>query len=212
MLCLVMTEWGLRLQVVTSNIYTTCDIVNICLYVCCVSVYAYDRMKYCSVFFRRLRMKFVLIKLKANSQIFFLLLFSNYTIIEGKWVALRKSQQQNVFVPLSWTGRVILKFKKGDLRVCDFMFRFLIFLRCTNFIPTDTTIYGFMQLIIKSCVRYTHSLSGHDTINAKMLLFLHIMKNFISTGFVWQIFLLYSIKLNISPYLQIWHVQFHIKT
>ncbi len=47
----VMTEWGLRLQVVTSNIYTTCDIVNICLYVCCVSVYAYDRMKYCSVFF-----------------------------------------------------------------------------------------------------------------------------------------------------------------
>lgn len=148
----VMTEWGLRLQVVASNIYTTCDIV-ICLYVCCVSVYAYDRMKYCSdFFFCRLRMKFVLIKLKAKFSDLFLLLFSKLHHHWGEMVALRKSQRQNVFVPLSWTGRVILKLKKGDLRVCDFIFSlFFVFFKGVQTLSQLTPkMYGFMQPLIKS--------------------------------------------------------------
>lgn len=129
-----MTDWGLRLQVVASNIYTICDILNICLYMWCVSVYTYDMMRYCSVFFScRLRMMFVFIKLKANFSDIFLLLFSKLHHYWEEMVALRKSQRQNVFVPLSWTGRVILKLKKGDLRECDFIFSFVWFFSCLFF-------------------------------------------------------------------------------
>lgn len=128
--------------------------VFICVLCVCSCIWQ-DALSFFFLSFCRLRIKYVLIKLKAKFSDLFLLLFSKLHHHWGETVALRKSQWQNVFVPFPWIRGVILKLKKDVLRVCDFIFSIdfiFYFLAVQTLSQLTAKIYGFMQTIIKSCM------------------------------------------------------------
>lgn len=96
-----------------------------------------------SFFFTRLRIKFILIKLKAKFSDLFLLLFSKLHHHWGETAALGKITVAECLCYIFLNGGVILKLKKEDLRVYDFYFQFQFFFLQT-LSPLTPTMYGFI--------------------------------------------------------------------